>query len=155
MNSPPASDREYAYFSAIGVDDVAEITRILTVEPCQSWNVGEPFEINGHPMTRRSSNWQLSSGMADTDHLSSHLEALLFRLERHRNALLEVQKKFQTRFVCVGYYYQSFSWEMSFEIQRRATALGIGFWFDTYSLGDHHEQMVSLREELGVRENRQ
>jgi hypothetical protein len=28
---------------------------------------------------------------------------------------------------------------------------GIGFWFDTYSYGDHHEEIVELREQLGIR----
>lgn len=37
------------------------------------------------------------------------------------------------------------------DIRRRTTSLGIGFWFDTYSYGDHHEEIVELREQLGIR----
>ncbi len=105
MTSPPKTDREYAYFQAVGVDDPKEISSALQLEP-------------------------------------------------KRDGLFRIREKFKTQFVCVGFYYQSFSWELDFELQRRATALGIGFWFDTYSYGDYHEEIVELREQLGIRKGR-
>lgn len=53
--------------------------------------------------------------------------------------------------VCVGTYSYNFSWAPDFEHQKQATSLGIGFWFDIYLYGDPHEEMVELREFLGVR----
>ena len=50
----------------------------------------------------------------------------------------------RARLRCVSFAYQSFSWELDFEAQTKATELGIGFWFDAYSFGDHHDEMVEL-----------
>ena len=69
----------------------------------------------------------------------------------HRDALRNIRTRFQTQIVCVSYVYQSFSWELDFDAQRQATELGIGFWFASYSFDDPHEEMVELREQLGVR----
>ena len=154
MSSPPETDREYAYFQATGVDDPNQISEALKLEPNELWKVGEAFERRGHTFHRRSSCWKLESGLTDQDALSEHVEALLHVLEPNRDGLLRIRNKFLTQFKCVGFYYQSFSWELDFDLQRRATALGISFWFDTYSFGDHHEEMVELREQLDVRENK-
>lgn len=151
MSSPPETDREYAYFRAVGTEDPSFVSNLIQLEPNEVWKLGDSFERRGHKFIRRSSQWKLDSGLTDQDVLSDHLSALLRRLEPQHDGLLRVKEKFKTQFVCVGFYYQSFSWEMDFDLQRRATALGIEFWFDTYSFGDHHEEMVELREQLDVR----
>lgn len=151
MASPPETDRQYAYFRAIGEDDPAEITSLLGFEPNESWRLGDVFERRGHSFRRRSSSWKLNSGLEDTEALDLHIDALLRKLSPHRDELLKVRVKFKTQIVCVGHAYQSFSWELDFDAQRSATALGIGFWIDAYSFGDHHEEMVELREQLRVR----
>ncbi|WP_037254968.1 DUF4279 domain-containing protein [Roseobacter sp. SK209-2-6] len=153
MSSPPETDREYAYFRAVGTEDPVFVSNLLNLEPNDVWKLGDPFERNGRSFLRRGSQWKLGSGLTDQDTLSDHLSELLKRLEPQREGLLRVKEKFRTQFVCVGYYYQSFSWELDFDLQRRATALGIEFWFDTYSFGDHHEEMVELREQLEVLRN--
>lgn len=150
MSSPPETDREYAYFRAVGAEDPGFVSDLIQLEPDEIWKLGEPFERRGHTFFRRSSQWKIDSGLTDQEPLSDHLSALLRLLEPKRDGLLRVKEKFKTQFVCVGYYYQSFSWELDFDLQRRATALGIEFWFDTYSFGDHHEEMVELREQLNV-----
>lgn len=150
MSSPPETDREYAYFRAVGTEDPSFVSNLIPLEPNEVHQLGDPFERRGQTYFRKASLWKLDSGLSDQDALSDHLLALLGRLEPHHDGLLRVKEKFKTQFVCVGFYYQAFSWEMSFDLQRRATALGIEFWFDTYSFGDYHEEMVELREQLGM-----
>ena len=151
MTSPPESDSHYAYFRAVGASDPSEITQLLGIEPTESWNVGDAFERRGHTFKRRSSMWQLESGCDDKRLLEDHIEALLQRLERYRNELLDICTRYRTQIVCVSYVHQSFSFELDFDSQRRATELGVGFWFDAYSFGDYHEEIVELREQLGIR----
>jgi len=153
MSSPPETDRQYAYFRAIGEDDPAQITRLLGFEPSECWRLGDAFERRGHTFRRRTSSWTLNSGLQDTEALDLHIDALLRRLGPRRDELLKLRVKFKTQIVCVGYSYQSFSWELDFDAQRTATALGIGFWIDAYSFGDLHEEMVELREQLKARDN--
>ncbi|MFK0689036.1 DUF4279 domain-containing protein [Mesorhizobium sp. IMUNJ 23033] len=151
MSSPPETDRQYAYFRAIGEDNPAEVTSLLGVEPNECWRTGDVFERRGHTFRRKSSSWRLDSGLEDTEALDRHVEALLTKLTPRKDELLRVRVKFKTQIVCVSYSYQSFSWELDFDVQRSATALGIGFWIDAYSFGDHHEEMVALREQLKAR----
>ena len=151
MTSPPETDREYAYFRVSGSFDPGEITNLLGMEPSEDWRVGDIFERRGHQFARRDSCWKLDSGLNDTHPLDLHLNALIKRLTPHRDGLLKVAEHYLVQFVCVSYAYQSFSWELDIDVQRKATELGIGFWFDAYSFGDHHDEMVELREQLGVR----
>lgn len=96
MTSPPETDREYAYFRVIGVDDPTEITELLGIEPHESWHVGEEFTPGRGNVTlhRRSSSWRLDSGLTDQEPMSSHIEELLNKLERHSNSLWLLRKKF-------------------------------------------------------------
>ncbi|NIA68923.1 DUF4279 domain-containing protein [Pelagibius litoralis] len=153
MPSPPETDREYAYFHAVGRDDPSEITEALGLQPDECWRVGDAFERRGHTLKRKSSCWRLKSGLEDTQSLDRHVDALLYRLRPHRDALLDIGTRFRTQIVCVSFAYQSFSWALDFEAQKEATSLCIGFWFDTYSFGDFHEEMVELREQLGLRQD--
>lgn len=121
------------------------------IEPTESWRLGDVYERRGHTFHRKSSLWRIESGLPDTQHLDLHVEALVQKLAGHRDAIHTIRTKFQTQIVCVSFAYQGFSWELDFHSQSRATALGIGFWIDAYNFGDHHEQMVELREQLGVR----
>jgi len=152
MSNSAATDREYAYFRAVGSFDPAEITKILGTEPNECWGTGDEFERRGHTFNRRSSSWKLESGHNDNEDLDVHISALLAKLRRQRDGLLRASTIAKLQIVCVGFYYQSFSWEPNFEHQKEITALGIGFWFDTYSFGDYHEEMVELREQVGVRQ---
>lgn len=155
MSAPPETDREYAYFRAVGTDSPDIISKVLGLEPSESWSVGETFERRGNTFTRRSSLWQLDSGLTDQSPLNEHLSSLLAHLEPRRNELLRIGEKSKTQLVCVGYYFQSFSFELDFEIQKRATSLGLGFWFDTYSFGDYHEEITELREQVSPDHGRQ
>jgi hypothetical protein len=151
LSSPPVTDREYAYFHAIGNDDPEQISALLELVPAKIWSLGETFARGGREFRRRSSKWQLDSGLTDGDPLNAHIEALLICLEPRKTELSRIRKSFRTQFVCVGYYFQSFSWELDFELQKRATDLGVSFWFDIYSHGDPHEEIVDLREQMGAR----
>ncbi|KKC36532.1 hypothetical protein WH87_14190 [Devosia epidermidihirudinis] len=102
-------------------------------------------------MKRRSSSWKLSSGLDDTEALDTHVGSLLRQLRPRRDGLLKASSIAKLQIVCVGYYFQNFSWELCLDHQQLASALNVGFWFDTYSLNDHHEEMVALREQLGLR----
>ncbi len=151
MASPTQTDRQYAYFRAEGTDEPSWVSSRLDLTPDRCWCLGEPYERNGKVFTRRSSVWALDSGLDDTQPLNDHIETLLKRLEPHRNAVLGTGTRFRTQIVCVAYCFESFNWELSFHAQRLATALGISFVIDSYSLGDYHEEIVALREELGLR----
>lgn len=151
MSSPPVSDREYAYFHAIGIFDPADITRAVGIEPDECWSVGDEFVQRDRTFKRRNSKWTLRSGLDDTEPLDRHISALLSRLTPCRVGILNAAAIAKLQIVCVGYYFQSFSWELDFHHQQLATALNIGFSFDTYSLGDLHEEMVKMREQLGIR----
>ncbi len=151
MTSPPTTDREYAYFRATGTDNVSEISKKLGLEPDEAWNVGDNFERRGHQFKRRTGSWEIGSGLDDQLDLDAHIDALLWKLTKHQPALLEIGTRFKTQIVCVSYNWQSFSWELTLEHQKSAASLGISFLIDAYSYGDHHEEMVELREQLNVR----
>ena len=154
MTSPPVTNREYAYFEARGAEDPARVTALLGMEPDSGWHLGDPFEVGCRTLRRRGSRWRLDSGLDDTQALDGHIAALLARLEPLGEALAEVRGAFTTRIVCVAYSYQSFGWVLDVETQRRAVALGLGFEFDLYAFGDHHEEIVALREQVGLRQRR-
>ncbi len=145
------TDRQYAYFKAVGVDDPNDVSFVLDLEPDEIWKLGDAFERGSLKSRRRSSRWMLNSGLSDAEPLSDHLRALMCRLEPKREGLLSLQDRFATRFVCVAYCYQAFGWELDFDLQRRATALRVSFEFDIYRQGDHHEEIVELREQLNAR----
>lgn len=151
MSSSTATDREYAYFRATGSFDPIQITNELGLEPNKQWEAGDEFDVRGKKLIRRSSHWQMDSGLLDTESLDNHIDELLRTLRRRRDGILRASTFATLQIVCVGFYYQSFSWAPNFEHQKEITALGIGFWFDTYSFGDYHEEMVDLREQLGIR----
>ena len=151
MSSSSAIDREYAYFQAIGFFEPADITRLLEIEPSESWLAGEEFILRGHTRNRQTSCWMLRSGLNDTEPLARHVDALLRELTPRRAGMIEASTKAKLWVVCVGYYEQSFGWELGVEQMRLASALNAGFLFDTYSFGDLHEEIVALRKQLGVR----
>ena len=148
MSSPPETDREYAYFRAIGVGDVKQIDQAMNLSGSEFWNVGDTFQPRDIVFTRKSSCWQLDSGHDDKEDLEKHVEALLSKLSSKVEVLRSISSEFQLQIVCVSFTYQSFSFELPFELQRRATNLGISFWFNFYPFGDIHEEIVALREEL-------
>ncbi|WP_158969222.1 DUF4279 domain-containing protein [Chachezhania sediminis] len=148
---PPTLDRQYAYFRVTGLFDPADVTKAIGIEPTEAWAVDDKYSRNGRSFSRHSSKWTLGSGLDDTRLLDDHLEALLFRLERRYSGVLQASTLGHLQFVCVSYSYQSFSWELDFRHQQRATALHIGFWIDSYGHGDVHEEVVELREQLGLR----
>ncbi|MEO0982814.1 MAG: DUF4279 domain-containing protein [Pseudomonadota bacterium] len=143
----PETDRQYAYFALTGVADTTDIDDVLGLKAFDQWNVGEAFEKRGRMMRRRSSFWRLSSGLADTQPLEKHIEALLSLLEPKQEALLKLSTSFDARLSCVSYHYQSFGFDLPFDIQRRATSLGVRLSFAAYSFGDIHEEIVALREQ--------
>ncbi|MEP1518741.1 MULTISPECIES: DUF4279 domain-containing protein [Rhodobacterales] len=151
MSNSADTDREYAYFRATGSFDPIQLTNELGLEPSECWETGEEFEVRGNKHNRKSSCWKMDSGLLDTENLDSHINELLRKLRPKRDSILRASTLAKLQIVCVGFYYQSFSWEPNFEHQKEITTLGIGFWFDTYSFGDYHEEMVDLREQLGVR----
>lgn len=142
------TNRDYAYFHAIGSEDANGVTSLLKLQPDTVWNVGDPFEVKGRRHFRRGSNWRLESGLSDERELSEHVRALLQKLERKKHELNRVQESFLTEIVCVSYSYQSFGWQLDIQTQRRATSLGISFSFDFYPMVDVHDEIVSLREQL-------
>ena len=148
MSSPPESDREYAYFRAIGTGNTRAVEISMDLKRTEHWNVGDEFERKNKIFKRRSSCWKLESGYDDTNRLELHIEALLNKLTPKSNILNKIQSEYKLQIVCVSFAYQSFSFELPFEMQKTATNLGIGFWFDSYSFGDHHDEIVELREQL-------
>jgi len=154
MNSSPVIDRQYAYFHATGLFDPVEMTRIIGAEPSDYWAAGEEFARRGHPLRRQTSKWTLHSGLDETKRLSEHVDCLLHALVRHRAGLLEAATMAKLQIVCVGYCAQSFGWDLEVEHMRLASALNVGFSFDAYVGGDPHEEMVAMREQLGIRKKR-
>lgn len=150
MGSSPQIDREYAYFRAVGFFAPTDITSLLGMEPSESWSAGEDFTVRGHTRKRQVSRWVWNSGLNDTEPLTKHVDVLLRDLAPRRTGLLEASSIAKLQIVCVGYYEQSFSWELETQQMRLASALNIGFCFDTYSFGDPHEEIVALREQLSV-----
>ena len=151
MSNSADTDREYAYFRATGSFDPVQVTNEIGLKPTEQWKVGDPFEVRGNKLNRRGSSWKIDSGLRDTESLENHIEELLRILRPKRDGILRTSTFAKVQIVCVGFYYQSFSWQPNFEHQKEITAMGIGFWFDTYSHGDYHEEMVDLREQLGIR----
>ncbi|WP_282607031.1 DUF4279 domain-containing protein [Pelagibius sp. Alg239-R121] len=151
MPLTPQTDHQYAQFVALGMRDPEEITQLLGIEPYESWKVGDTFERRGHKLKRRSSMWCVTSGYDDTHSLEDHIEALLRRLGPHRNALLDIGTRYDMQISCVSYSYQSYDFELPFDLQRDATELGIRFRFASYDYGDQHEEIVELREQLNIR----
>ncbi|MBP1873871.1 hypothetical protein LPJGGPFB_02901 [Ensifer adhaerens] len=148
------ADREYAYFCAVGAFDPTDITNAIGLDPSESWATGEGFFARGHAFRRAQSRWKLNSGLDDTHPLNQHVRSLLDALSPYREGLLHAATMARLQIACVGYYQQSFGWELDFELQKLATALSIGFCFDMYSFGDHHEEIVALREQVCVRSQR-
>ncbi len=153
MSDEPQTDRTYAYFRVVGTDNIDEITKLLNLSPSDAWNLGDPFEKNNHTFFRRSSCWKLNSGLTDCDSLDAHVDSILKKLRSRREALLTLKTQFKTQIICVSFTYQSFSWELDFDHQRQATALGIGFWFDAYNLGDVHNEVTELRQQVNSKKN--
>lgn len=150
MSSPPETDREYAYFRATGLGDTSKIEALMNLSSSEHWNVGDEYERRDRTFKRMSSCWQLDSGYKDTEVLEKHIEALLGILTPKIGILQQLKAEYRLQIVCVSFVYQSFSFELPFELQKIATNLGIGFWFDSYSFGDTHEEMLELREQLPV-----
>lgn len=148
MSSPPETDREYAHLLAIGSFDPSEMTQLFGIEPNDSWKTGDCFERNGHNFKRRNSVWKLDSGLDDTAILNDHIAAFINRLRSSKVGLLEARTKAKLQIVCVSCRYQSFNFQLNFELQVEATALGIGFEFFAYGFGDYHEEMMELREQV-------
>lgn len=151
MNSSPVSDREYAYFRAVGIFNPVDASRFIGLAPSESWAAEDEFTLRGHTRKRQNSCWIWNSGLNDSEPLSRHVDVLLQELSPRRSGLLETSSIAKLQIVCVGFYAQSFSWELDTQQMRIASALNIGFWFDTYSLNDPHEEIVSLREQTGIR----
>lgn len=122
----------------------------MNLSSSEHWNVGDEYERRDKTFKRRSSCWRLDSGYQDTEILEKHIEALLHKLTPKIEILRQLQCEYRLQIACVSFVYQSFSFELPFELQKMATNLGISFWFDSYSFGDTHEEMLELREQLLV-----
>ena len=153
MSNSANTDREYAYFRATGSFDPVQVTNELGLKPGECWKTGNEYVVRGKKLHRRSSCWRMESGLPDTESLDNHIKVLLRQLRPKRDGILRTSTFAKLQIVCVGLYYQSFSWEPNFEHQKEITALGIGFWFDTYSYGDYHQEMGDMREQLGIRKD--
>ena len=148
MTRQPETDRQYAHFVLVGMDDTSAIDDLLKLKAVQRWNAGDEYQKRGNTLSRRSSHWKLESGLDDTRPLVDHIAALLDLLASRRVALLELGTSFDLKIVCVSYAYQSFGLELPFELQRLATTLGVRFSFAAYSYGDIHEEISELRTHL-------
>ena len=145
MSSPPETDREYAYFRVTGMGDAGAIDKAMNLSGAEYWNVGDEYERRSRVFKRKSSAWHLDSGFQDTDDLDKHIEALLELLKTKADILNTIKAEYRLQIVCVSFVYQSFSYELPFNLQKIATDLGISFWFDSYSFGDLHEEIMELR----------
>jgi len=151
MTSPPETDREYAYFSATGVGDAKIVDDLMNMNNSEYWNIGDQFELMERKFSRKYSCWRLDSGYDDTHEVEKHIEALLLKLGPKLETLNKIRPEFELKITCVGYTYQSFGFELPFELQRQATSLGIGFSFDFYPFGDIHEDIVEMRAQLKLK----
>lgn len=148
MSSPPETDREYAYFRAVGVGDANLIESLMGLSGTEHYNVGDEFQPKDRVYIRKYSSWRLDSGYDDKARLEEHIEALLNMLTPKIEILRQIASEYKLQIVCVSFVYQSFSFELPFEMQKRATNLGISFWFDSYNMGDVHEEVTELRDQL-------
>ncbi|WP_426034944.1 DUF4279 domain-containing protein, partial [Cypionkella sp. TWP1-2-1b2] len=80
LSNSADTNREYAYFRAVGSFYPTEMTGILGLEPTECWKAGDSFQRRGHILRRPSSCWKLDSGCNDTEELDAHVNALLARL---------------------------------------------------------------------------
>ncbi|MCB1476959.1 MAG: DUF4279 domain-containing protein [Rhodobiaceae bacterium] len=149
MTSPPERDRQFAYFRAVGDGDPDDVSRLLGLEPDESWQAGDRFEAYGRSFRRKRSVWRRDSGLGDDQPLTDHIDVLLELLGDCAEGLRTLRETFHIEVVCVGFAYQTFYADLALPRLRRATALGISFSFDAYGFGDHHEQMGFMRELLG------
>ena len=114
LSNSADTNREYAYFRAVGSFYPTEMTGVLGLEPTECWKAGDSFERRGRILRWPSSYWKLDSGCNDTEEFDAHVNALLARLRRHREGLLRAINIAKLQFVCVGFYYQNFSGELNF-----------------------------------------
>lgn len=151
MPDIPQTDRSYAYFCVKGTFDPKDITKLLGIEPDDSWELGDNHQRGGRTFQRRFSVWKRNSGHDDKTDLDQHLKTLIHVLTPLRSELLHISTFATIQFVCVGFYLQSFDWVFSADLIQKSAALGVDFWFDTYSLGDPHEEIADLHEALQMK----
>ncbi|MGU3496631.1 DUF4279 domain-containing protein [Xanthobacteraceae bacterium A53D] len=140
MTAAPPNDRAYAYFRVAGAFDPAAVTGTIGLQPSAAWAKGEAFQRNGRSFTRRADGWRLDSGLNESAPMDDHVAALLTVLAPHRHGLLALPAGLRRQIVCVGHFWQSFSWELDLGHQRLASDLGISFWIEAYALSETAEE---------------
>ncbi len=137
MASPPITDREYVYFKIMGDSGAhIEITDLLKLEPTNAWNKGDINIKNNKP--RKFTSWQLESGLNDTHPIQEHLDALFKILVPLQCELLNLSKKFDICFQCVGYFHPSgHGIHLDKSTVQKASAFAASFDMDFYYISDN------------------
>jgi hypothetical protein len=127
------------YFSACGDwPDPSALTSVIGREPDEFLAKGSI--VGRATVARKRSIWRITSGLADTDSIERHLEALLETLERYDTGVRRAAAEHDAGINCAAYWRTSQpGFHLSELIVARVAALGLSLDFDMYCLGDDEE----------------
>jgi hypothetical protein len=80
----------------------AELTRRIGLEPTEAWTKGEK---NKYGKRYKHNSWRLSSGLAKTKDIETHVDSILRLIEKSKQGFLEVCRDYHPTLYCVVYSY--------------------------------------------------
>ena len=131
-----AADRTHVRFGVFDFGpDAAAVTAALGLEPSHAWGVGDPLP-NRPGGRRQDARWEIVSPLPNSAPLEDQIDALLDRLEAHREAVARAREQFAAGILCAVYTeHHNPGLHLTEAALSRIAALGLSFDFDLYCLG--------------------
>lgn len=100
-------NEQYAYFTVTGDFEPERVTKLLGLEPTESWKKGDRNERTHYE--RKFSRWSLRSRLPDIDRLEDHIRDVLDQLAPRAKQICNlVEELGMGEIECVGHFHSDY-----------------------------------------------
>ena len=127
-------DKNYAYISINGKEDVSLVSNALNLEPTNAWNVGDKRK-NGS--IYNFSHWEYRIPEFEQEYMDESLKNVVEFIESKKLKFNLVLDGFEATISCAGFHEKlSPGFHLSADLIRRLGLIGIAVDFDLYCHND-------------------
>ncbi len=123
-------DKNYAYISIKGIEDISLVNNALNIEPTDSWNVGDKRKDGS---TYNFSHWEYKLPEFEQEYMDDALEEVVVFIEKQQLDFSKVPDGFEVYISCAGWHEKnSPGFHLSEELIVKLGKIGVAVDFDLY-----------------------